>query len=333
VTWGPAWPIKPDFVLEGGNAILSPSGDVDTPDALSLLTTYRYPLLKPLVTTGDTSAAAALAGRMAATLAARQPDLWPETLRCLLIHSARWTRAMWDTLPNRLTPKQRKNTLLRRYGWGVPDLERASASAINELTLIAQRTLHPFKNTSLPRRAPNIQTRDWHLHHLPWPVEVLEDLGGMDVTLRVTLSYFIEPNPARRGWVRRHRYQSCGLRFALRNAEESLADFRARVSKDDQAEGAGRPSFAEPGWTLGARLRDRGSVHSDIWTGPAADLAARGLLAVYPVGGWWRERPRLQRWDKAIRYALTISIFTPDTEIDLYTPVAVQVGIPVEIET
>ena len=45
-----------------------------------------------------------------------------------------------------------------------------------------------------------------------------------------------------------------------------------------------------PGWYFGQRLRDRGSLHSDIWEGTAADLASRHAIAVYPTGGWWREK-------------------------------------------
>jgi hypothetical protein len=39
-----------------------------------------------------------------------------------------------------------------------------------------------------------------HLHQLPWPTEVLEDLGPTQVSMRVTLSYFIEPSPNNIGW-------------------------------------------------------------------------------------------------------------------------------------
>ena len=52
-----------------------------------------------------------------------------------------------------------------------------------------------------------------HLHDLPWPRDVLEDLGETPVEMRVTLSYFIEPNPSRRGHRSRYRYESHGLRF------------------------------------------------------------------------------------------------------------------------
>ena len=74
---------------------------------------------------------------------------------------------------------------------GVPSLERALRSANDALTLVAQATLHPFQGGRM---------REMHLHRLPWPIEALGEIGGAEVRLRVTLSYFIEPNPGRRGW-------------------------------------------------------------------------------------------------------------------------------------
>jgi hypothetical protein len=47
---------------------------------------------------------------------------------------------------------------------------------------------------------------------------------------------------------------------------------------------------------LGGRtFRDRGSLHSDFWFGSAADLAERDAVVVFPVGGWWKEKPYLER--------------------------------------
>jgi hypothetical protein len=51
------------------------------------------------------------------------------------------------------------------------------------------------------------------LHDLPWQGEVLEALGQEIVQIKVMLSYFIESNPGERGWTKRHRYSSHGLRF------------------------------------------------------------------------------------------------------------------------
>ena len=86
-------------------------------------------------------------------------------------------------------------------------------------------------------------------------------------------------------------------------------------------------------WVLGPQSRDKGSIHSDIWKGSAAELADSNLIAVYPTIGWWRERAHLNKWNSKTRYSLIISINTPEESVDIYTPVAVQVGIkpPVEI--
>lgn len=62
-------------------------------------------------------------------------------------------------------------------------------------------------------------------------------------------------------------------------------------------------------------------------------MAERGVIAVYPVSGWWKEQPNRDRSEKGARYALVVSIETTDVETDIWTPVAVQVGIPVTIET
>ncbi len=47
--------------------------------------------------------------------------------------------------------------------------------------------------------------------------------------------------------------------------------------------------------------------------------------------GWWKERHNLGRWQRKARYSLVVSIHVPEIEVDLYTPVSTQVGIPVEI--
>jgi hypothetical protein len=74
------------------------------------------------------------------------------------------------------------------------------------------------------------------------------------------------------------------------------------------------------------------SLHSDWWTGNAADLATCNLIAVYPVTGWWRERPHLGRFERAARYSLIVTIEAPEIEVDLYTPIMTQTEIVTELE-
>jgi len=148
------------------------------------------------------------------------------------------------------------------------------------------------------------------------------------------LSYYIEPSPGRRGWTRKHCYQSHGLRFEVKRPTENLDQFQKRLSKaawDDGEEEADQGT-EEREWELGAVLRSKGSLHSDTWSGTAAELAASGILAVFPVTGWWRVRKHLERIDRKARYALVVSLETSSKDIDLYTPIANEIGVSVPIE-
>jgi len=325
-TWDKAWPLKPDVVFEGGN--VSKTGDMaDTHASLELLTTHNRPHIRLFTTTNATSAASALCSRMAVQLMAAYPQLRPETIRALIVHSAEWTEAMRRMYP--LATKNDYVNLIRHCGWGVPDLERARWSAANSLTLIVEDVLHPYR-----KEGSNIKTRDMHLHALPWPIDELEALGHTEVQMRVTLSYFIEPNPSARGTASKFHYPSHRLRFDVRRAQESTEEFMARVNAKailEEDEQAVNPK--DPDWLLGYQRRHKGSIHQDIWTGTAADLASRGHLAVYPAQGWWRTRPKLERYDLPAHYSLIVSIRTPETDIDLYNAIAAQIPVPVAIET
>lgn len=319
------WCIKPDICMEGGNLTVD-GNTFDWPIDMQLLTTNGQAGRPGLLTvTHATSAATAQAARLTATLWATYPDLWPESVRALTVHAARWTPRMRA----HFTAGQRKHeieNLVRRYGMGVPTADRALRSATNELTLIAEQVIHPFTNGRM---------REIHWFDLPWPTEQLEALGAADVQLRVTLSHFIEPNPSRRGWRGRFRYASHGLRFALKLPTETRATFEQRLNKQALDEDQKRPSGSDShGWLLGEQARNRGgSIINDIWSGSAADLAARGTVAVFPVTGWWKELPSRDRSDLGVRYALVMSIESSEVDIDLWTPVQQQIAAEVEVAT
>ena len=172
-----------------------------------------------------------------------------------------------------------------------------------------------------------------NLHDLPWPREELERIGATEVQLRVTLSYFVEPNPGERGWQGRYRDPSQTLRFALKHGDDSLAVFRARINKAVVLEEEDRiapPDAGDDKWFLG-RIRDVGSLRSDIWIGSAAELVRRNALAVYPIGGWWKEKTQLERYNTDVRYALCISLRALSAE-DIYTPLAISHGVPMITE-
>ncbi len=328
LTWEPHWPLKPDVVFEGGNAGKDALGAATMP-SLSLLTANAQMNERLFTTTNATSAASALAARMAAQLMAAYPTLWPESVRALMVHSARWTDAMRETfLPagGNIT-KTDMASLVRHCGFGIPDLERAMWSVDNSLTLICEDQLFPFK-----KEGSDIKTRDMNLHRLPWPLGELEALGETEVEMRVTLSYFIEPNPSARGPKSRYRYESHGLRFDVKRSLESEQAFQARINvaaRDEEEQT--RTGGDDPAWTIGTQNRHKGSLHSDIWRGTAADLASRGMIAVYPTLGWWKTRQGLERYNSPARYALVVSIHAPEAEVDLYSAVQSKIATPVTV--
>lgn len=299
--------------------------------SLSLLTAHNKPDERIFTTANATSAATALAARMAAQLLASYKEFWPETVRALMVHSAEWTDAMRNAFAPGQTPnKADYQNLIRHCGFGVPDLDRALWSASDSLTMVAQEMISPYEREG--SNQPKL--RDMHLHRLPWPSEELQALGATSVEMRVTLSYFIEPNPSARGVRSRYRYASHGLRFDVKRPLESEAAFRARinVAARDEEEGT-QAGGNDSAWLLGIKNRHRGLLHSDIWRGTAVDLAQRSEIAVFPTLGWWKTRPHLERFDSVARYALVVSIHAPETDVDLYTAVANQIGIPVVAES
>jgi hypothetical protein len=321
------WPVKPDVVFEGGNVAVSPDRRNAEPQmpSLCVLTTNWKPSDRLFTTSNATSAATAQVAHIAGQILAERSDFWPETVRGLLVHSAEWTSAMKMRF-DRTTGKRERVKLFRRYGHGVPSAERAIRSSADALTLIVQSEICPYRDGKM---------REMHILELPWPEAVLRELEEAEVELRVTLSYFIEPNPACRGWKGRYQYASHGLRFDIRRAEESIPEFERRLNlraRSEEAEDTGgAPS--DDGWLLGENARRRGSLLQDTWRGTAADLASRGVVGVYPVGGWWKDKRKPNRSGARARYSLIVSIRTEREDVDVWTPVAALIGLPIDIAT
>lgn len=313
------WPNKPDVVFEGGNVLLSNNGEyIHNYEDYGLLTVSKDFLTRShFDTINATSAATAQASWMAAKLMYRYPNSWPETIRGLIVHSATWSEQMIDQFGVDITRKNKVKDLLRIFGYGAPDLEKALYTTNSSLTYISEQAIQPFI-----KDGSKYSTNEMHFYEIPWPKDELLAMENEPVELQITLSYFIEPGPGQIGWKDKYRYQSFALRFDLNAPLESENDFKRRINSEARDEdeivavdgGANR-------WLIGKNARSLGSIHSDRWNGPASEIASCNLLAVFPVIGWWRERHNLKKVDFTTRYSLLISLRTPAKNIDLYTPV------------
>ena len=319
-SWSSQWPLKPDVVLEGGNWAAGAAPPPLRHGWLSLLTTHHTYPQRAFCFGHDTSAATALAAKQVTDLWSDYPTLWPETIRGLYVASARWTAQMRSHLP--INPQKGDYArLFRRYGYGVPELERARRSASNALTLIVQDMITPYGLS--PKTGDDIH-KEMRLFTLPWPVQELRKLGNAQVTLRVALSSFVAPNPSEASRGSRYRYASHNLRFKLNKANEKAPQFMARINK--MAEPVGPQSKEDDLWDFGSDRRDVGSLHIDQLTCKASDLARRNLLAVHPVAGWWKSKARLQGGLPTARFALIVEIDTQDVEAELYAEVMATVA-------
>ena len=315
-------PIKPEVLFEAGNMMSDAAGFCGWHPSVSLLSTGSDVAAEPLVPFWATSAAAGMAGHFVGRLQAARPDLWPETHRALTVDSAHWPEpirkkfigrgAHWKT-----GSKAEKQRHLREFGYGVPDIERAILSARNDTTLVAQAEIQPFAIGADGRTGV---FNEMHFYDLPWPKTALEQLENEIVTMKVTLSYFIEPNLTGKAATRPDTYRSFGLRFDMKKRTETDARFRSRISASQAKDGTGTESETSC-WLLGPKAIQAGSLHCDLWRGRAIDLAGHDAIAIYPVGGWWKSHVGQKRVTDKARYSLVISVSAPGQDIDLYSEI------------
>ena len=320
--WDDVWPIKPEICCDGGNLATNGYNWMDCHDMSKLTVSNDLPT-SYFTSIRATSSATAQASWMAARIADAHPGIWPETVRALLIHSARWTDTMKKQfLPEYDTTKGPRRDLLRACGWGIPRIDYALGSLDNRVNLIIQGEIQPFKDDGT--------CNEMRIHELPWPKEELLKLSEKEVELRVTLSYFVEPNPGERGWKDKFQYQSCGLRFQVIGKNQNYDEFLGFVSKKmrDSKTDYSRSS-ASSEWYLGQDNRDVGSIHSDFKRMSAADLCDARYVAVYPVGGWWKMLKSLGKRTNVMRYALVVSIDSEEVEASLYNEIVTKIKIPV----
>mgnify|MGYP000712324826 CR=1 FL=1 len=330
LSWSRIWPVKPDVLFDAGNVATNGS-DYTSCDDLSLLTTGHRPFVNLYSTINATSAATAQAANFCARLMTEYPEIWPETIRALMIHSAAWTDEMHRQFcpKGSATSKMKRGELLRNCGYGIPDIDKAIQCANNSVNMIVQGEIQPF------RKDGSVKMNEMHIHSFPWPNDVLRDLGETEVKLRVTLSYYIEPAPGEVGWKDRYRYPSCGLRFEINHVNQSFDEFKKQVNKmaADEDKSEDTATNTANNWYLGPNNRNVGSIHSDFIVCNSVDLCERNYVAVYPVGGWWKERPYLKKTNNKVKYSLVVSLETPSVDVDLYTPIVnkISTAIPVAV--
>ncbi|HEV7402344.1 MAG TPA: hypothetical protein VGO11_05435 [Chthoniobacteraceae bacterium] len=202
------------------------------------------------------------------------------------------------------------------------DEVRALNSHSNQTTVVMERVIQPYKGEWNDQKL-----NECHLIALPWPRHALESDPDVSTTLRITLSYFIEPNPGSRTWEKsqKYHYASCLLRFRPKHRDMSPQEFRSRLDADGQSSG---DDFQDPGWAVGGTRRGKaGSLVQDVWKGSAGQLAEMGHIGVIPAKGWWAYRHFPPGHElhgchlRNVHYSLLISL-EASTSLPIYNEVA-----------
>lgn len=306
--------IKPEILMEGGNAILE-NGSLSDHEDIMPIGADSHPEIHKFVGVNATSSATALAAHLAGQIKYKYPTLSPLAIRALMVHSAEWTPEMINLSTE--NGKLNKDLLLHTCGYGVPNPNKAKLSSDSYVTFIAEDDIQPFtlsENSSEPKFSK------LNIYKLPWPETILQEMNDVNVKLKITLSYYIDPCPGAKGRLTKYSYQSVRLYFDVNQPEETYKMFRRRVSRLGEEESIDNDSTR---WNIGIQRRNQGSIISDSIVMTASQMAACKYISIYPSGGWYKHRK--SKVDAVIKYALIVSLETPGQ--DIYTEIAQKVGI------
>lgn len=307
---------KPELVMEGGNVAYHAMLKETSHSDLSLVTTSND-MQEPLEPFNATSAATGLAARLAARIKVENPQMSMLSIRGMMVHSARWTDEMKriDNIDERMS----------LCGYGVPNEDMAIYSNEKCATYIFENQLRPYKQGESGNVYDQI-----HYYDLPWPKELLENMGDEEVRIRITLSYYVKPSPGYAGRTDKYRYPSATLHFDMKTATETKEEFLCRRNK---YEGDKTTQNDSGRWNVKQQRRERGTVQSDWIECTAADLAEMDKIVVYPGPGWWKER-KLNNVGNSVPYSLIVSVETKETDIysAIETAISNRIGVSITQE-
>ncbi|WP_309896105.1 S8 family peptidase [Archangium sp.] len=329
---GSEWPIKPDVVLEGGNLAISGTlPDATVPTLSALTTSHRHAYGRPMGLMSMTSEASARAAHLAARIWTLEPKLHPEAVRGLIVHSASWSKAMLKDFPG-------LSDRLQACGYGVPNERFASECAQGVATIVVEDTMPNAVIEEEPKKTPPKKAttkatepkarRKTKLYRLPLPESLLTD-SDPDVELRVTLSYFAEPNK-----FGRRTYHGLDLKWDMQGPQESDDAFLQRINVLKRTLGADgkrvKPTKTKSfDWDVGIQARSRGTVQSDRWRGKMSELVGDKLIAIVPVLGWWDQRKPLRT--QQMNFSLVVSVFGPGVYAAIKPRVEAEAAITIDV--
>ena len=277
-----------------------------------------------------TSFAAPKVTRIAGFLQQLLPEEPCLLYRALIIQSARWpnwAEALLSELrqQNPRPTKARREELInavsgiiRRLGYGIPDLDRATTNSDYRTTFITSGDI-------------DIRAGECHIHQIRIPAALRGAGDEFDIRVEATLSYVAQPRRTRRNL---RRYLSTWVDWTSSKLGEGNDDFLERAIKpeinteddgtDEDADGALEGSVFP--WAIHEKnnwghvrnsKRNGGTVQKDWAVVKSNMLSDHFSMAVRGHMGWSRDP------DSAARYALAVTLEIAGQEIPIYEPLRV----------
>jgi hypothetical protein len=297
--------IKPEVVEYGGDFLVNRATppQVATPQ----LGSGCYPNLVRATTKGGPAfdrdeVGTSFAAPKVARIAARLQNLLPEE-SCLLYRALIVQSAHWPACATGL-PAAEKANLLRRIGFGIPDMDRATTNT-------------DFRTTFISHKDRTIGPRECHIYQVPIPEALRRPADDFTIRVDVTLSYAAAPRRTRRS---PRGYLATWLDWTSNRKGESLEAFLTRALKSDDdptQEGTstlGWTIHTNPQWGLPGVKRGAGTVQKD-WAFVKSNALPEDICIAVRGHQGWSSDP-----DAIARYTLVASFEIVGQEIPIYEP-------------
>jgi hypothetical protein len=309
--------IKPEVVEYGGDLV----SDGGTPPNLTSPPEVCPDLVRSTLNGGPLSAhdaigtsfAAPKVAHIAACLAAELPNESCLLYRALIVQSARlpsWVETENFDLYN----------AIRSLGYGIPTLDRALGGSSHRITLFAEGERQ-------------IAARQAQIYEISLPDKLRSQGEDLDIRIEVTLSYKAQPRRTRRA---RRKYSSIWLDWDCSKKGEVPERFLERVLKDYEAPSELEEKGKGFKWVLGKQKKSKqahsfsrqgGTLQKDWAIVKSYDLRESFCIAVVGHEGWNNDP------NATVPYALVVSFEAVDTNISIYTPIAIVQKVSTQVET
>ena len=209
---------------------------------------------------------------------------------------------------------------LRTFGYGIPDINRATQNSAHRITLVDDGT---------------ISAKSAQIYTIAIPEAIRRAGNEYDVLVEVSLSFLAKPRRTRRGT---HSYLSTWLDWKSSKLGESYNRFEKRIIKyisTDEADEGGNNEAGSIQWKIRERSdwgiiqnfkRQDSSLQKDWTIFKAYSLPEEFSIAVIGHQGWEKDI------NVEVPYSIAVSFEVTDLDVDVYNLIRIENEIEIEQE-